>query len=148
MLYLTKVAVINHFYFREHKKKKAQLIHSISVLEGELAEARSSQQILLLERNQAQQSVAVAALKLQEAHEDHEQMLTSLKTFKTKKVKECAGLQQQCNGLLAKLSSTENELLGTRRLYEQKKTAAEDAKTALLLTQAELTDLKERLNLA
>jgi hypothetical protein len=67
-----------------------------------------------LQRDNAMQSVGLAELKLREAQEDHEQIMASLQDFRTKKNKECAALQQQCNSLLAKASSMENELIGTR----------------------------------
>ena len=100
--------------YREHKKKKAALMHSISILENDLTTARGEVDMMKMERDRATQHVTLAELKLQEMQEDHEQLMASLQDFRSKKSKECNALQLQCNQLLAKLSSTENELLGTR----------------------------------
>lgn len=89
-------------------------MHSISILESELASAKGEVDMMKMERDRAVQHVTVAELKLREMQEDHDQLMASLQEFRTKKSKECNALQLQCSSLLAKLSTTENELLGTR----------------------------------
>lgn len=106
------------FSYREHKKKKAALMHNISVLENDLAAAKSEFAKMKMERDRAMQNVTMAELRLREMHEDHEQLMVTLQEFRNKKNKECNALQLQCNTLLAKLSSTENELFGTRYFLE------------------------------
>ena len=120
----------------------------MSVLEGRLLAVANELEAARGERDRAAQGRTLAELQLRELTEDYERVLADTQAFKARRSKESGSLRLQCSTLLSKLGAAENELLGTRKLYDHKKAAADELKAALAAAHAELNDLKRRLNLA